>query len=73
MAEGSLGTALSEEQVTELRQWMSGYLAPGGQTCLGDSLEGCKHGLSYSGPSTQQTELAEWYKAQRTEAQDKLV
>ena len=48
MAEGSLGTALSEEQVNELIKWMSGYLAPGGQTCLGDSLEGCKHGLSYS-------------------------
>lgn len=39
MAVGSLGTALSEEQVNELIKWMSGYLAPGGQKYLEDSLQ----------------------------------
>lgn len=42
MAVGSLGTALSGEQVSKSIKWMSGYSAPGGQTRLEDSLQVAK-------------------------------
>lgn len=70
MATGSLGTALSEEQVNKSIKWMSGYSATGSQSWPEDCLQVANMARVTHGQAVNQLN---WYKAKRTEAQGKAV